>query len=215
MRNLILCICVLLIGACAVSKVKEKSGTGLIVGNFMDEKAKAAFDGLKKKYASAEARGEYVFPDRLPYSLIRSMDSLDLEVMSYYEFDYEKFYLDPSPETLLKCLEEPDDKVYFSIKKDGEITYSLIAVIRNGVWQLGEFGEGWENVIAWLPVKLAEAGTTSYKIFRPCGLEYVVYMRNGEPVFCRITGEEVAVESMCESFVNMIRQGKEDMENRN
>ena len=207
MKNLISCICVLLIVACVASKVKEKSGTRLIVGNFMDEKAKAAFDGLKKKYAS--------FPNRLPYSLIRSIDTLDLEVMPYYEFDYEKFYLDPSPETLLKCLEEPDDKVYFSIKKNGEITYSLIAVKRNGEWQLGEFGEGWGKVIAWLPAKLAEAGTTSYKIFRPCGLEYVVYMRNGEPVFCRITGEEASVESMCESFVNMIRQGKEDMENRN
>ena len=196
MRNLILCVCVLLIGACVDSKVKEKSGTRLIVGNFMDEKAKAAFDGLKKKYASTEARGEYVFPNRLPYSLIRSIDSLDLE-------------------TLLKCLEEPDDKVYFSVKKDGEITYNLIAVKRNGEWQFGEFGEGWGKVIAWLPAKLTEAGTTSYKIFRPCGLEYVVYERNGEPVFCRITGEEASVEGMCESFVNMIRQGKEDMENRN
>lgn len=40
----------------------------------------------------------------------------------------------------------------------------------------------------------------------------MVYDRNGKPVFCRITGEEEdSAEKMCEGFVNMINQGKENM----
>lgn len=197
--------------ACKDSKVNERSDIQPKIGSLMNKEAKIAFEALKNKYAATKARGEYTFPDIMPFTLIREIDSLDVEVMPYYNFDGEKFYNDPSPENIVKALSKPDDHVYFAVKRNGEIMYSLMAVKRNGEWVFGEMGEDWGKVISWIPSRLAEVGATSYKIFRPCGLEYVVYEKAGKPIFCRITGEEVqSAEKLCETFVNMMNQAKED-----
>lgn len=215
MRNLILFVLILFVFACSDSKKNIKIGEDPQVGNLMDGKTKAAFDGLKAEYksmsASIKARGAFTCMDSPPFIVIRDMDSLDVEVMPYYDFDQEKFYKDPSPENILKSLSKPDDKVYFAVKKNSVIMYSLMAAKKDGEWKFDGLSEDWGKVIGWLPSRLAEAGTTSYKIFRPCGLEYVVYERAGKPVFCRITGEEVkSAEKLCESLVNIMTRSEED-----
>lgn len=214
MKNLILLVLILFVFACSDSKKDIKTEKRPEVGNLMDDRARAAFVGLKSMYesmsASMKSRGESSRMDIPPFIVIRDMDSLDVEVMPYYDFNEEKFYEDPSPENIIKNLSKADDKVYFAVKKNGEIMYSMMAVQKGGKWQFDGMSEDWGRIIGWLPAKLLEAGATSYKIFRPCGLEYVVYEKDGKPVFCRITGEEASVEKMCESFVNMINQGKEN-----
>ena len=95
MRYLILFVLISCIFACSDSKKNVKVGEDPKVGNFMNEKAKVAFDGLKMMYksmaASMKARGEFTCMDIPPFIVIRDMDSLDVEVMPYYDFDQEKF----------------------------------------------------------------------------------------------------------------------------
>lgn len=125
MKNLILLVLILFVFACSDSKKDIKTEKRPEVGNLMDDRARAAFVGLKSMYesmsASMKSRGESSRMDIPPFIVIRDMDSLDVEVMPYYDFNEEKFYGDPSPENIIKNLSKADDKVYFAVKKNGEI----------------------------------------------------------------------------------------------
>lgn len=93
----------------------------------------------------------------IPFSFaeILNIDSTNITLLPYYDFDTAIFYEDPSPEKILESLTVSDD-LYFAISKDGYLAYSLLAKKKEDSWVLSRFSENWGEVIKWFPERLQD-----------------------------------------------------------
>ena len=66
--------------------------------------------------------------------------------------------------------------------------------------------EDWEKVVSWLPGKLLNADTKDYKMFTLYAMIYFLFYRDGEPIYCDLTGKEYTPDKACEELVNEVNR---------
>ncbi|HJA13961.1 MAG TPA: hypothetical protein H9796_02610 [Candidatus Butyricimonas faecavium] len=147
----------------------------------------------------------------IPFSFaeILNIDSTNITLLPYYDFDTAIFYEDPSPEKILESLTVSDD-LYFAISKDGCLAYSLLAKKKEDSWVLSRFSENWGEVIKWFPEKLQDADSRDFKIFRAGGIEYFLYYKNGKTIYSTNIGQEISEEILCETILESIHRVDEN-----
>ncbi|WP_292268785.1 hypothetical protein [Butyricimonas sp.] len=206
MKNIIFACLSIILANCSINKDNSNSIDKTKLGNILSNHEMLIVNNMKNFYSIKDASGSRSLPKDMPFSAMSEMDSSNMELLPYYDFDEKAFYNDPSPESILNNLSKSKD-MFFSIKKEGKLMYSMLLKKVGENWRLQRLREDWERIIGWLPERLSTADSKEYIIFRPCGLEYVIYYKGGKPVFCRITGEEISGEKLCETLVEMINIG--------
>lgn len=128
--------------------------------------------------------------DRL-YTSEKEFDKIDFATLPYFELNEEEFISDPSTDNFMNCIHPVADKILYVGKKDNNLGMILEAVNREGEWNQGLCLEGinyFRTNFMWLPQELMTADNKKYYMLNAIGLVYVVFEKNGEPVFCDFIG---------------------------
>ena len=141
-----------------------------------------------------------------PDKTLVELKKCSVEVCPYYEFDVQKFYAAPSPAQILECLSLPQDKACLLGKRTDGTTFLLITIKEGGVWKMESMIEDWEKVVSWLPGKLLNADTKDYKMFTLYATTYFLFYRDGELIYCDLTGKEYTPDKACEELVNEVNR---------
>lgn len=137
------------------------------------------------------------------------IDKYKLSTLSYYRFDHEKFYEDPSEENLQSCM-VPLDKLNIIAERNGEVEWRLVVEKKDNFWTIDRLTNQYGRAISWLCDSLYNAGTKHCKIFvYGSTREFVTYDRHGKSLYFRITGEPISGGHLCEFFVEQYNAGLE------
>jgi len=178
----------------------DKVGEGV---NFpLTEDVNQILDALVERYSTVSRSMLQYEPDKT----LVELKKFSIEACPYYEFDVQKFYAAPSPAQILEGLSLPQDKACLLGKRTDGTTFLLITIKEGGVWKMESMIEDWEKVVSWLPGKLLQADTREYKMFTLYAMTYFLFYRDGEPVYCDLTGKEYTPDKVCEEFVNEVNR---------
>ena len=148
-----------------------------------------------------------------PYVTISNISGSDITVLPYYHFDTDSFYNHPTPDYIPHCLSQPKDEIWFvGLSKSNNQSYKISAKQKDAQWVMQEYTSNWWDLIAWLPEKLEEAHTDSYKIFMVNGQEFITYLKENHPIYRDISGTEIPPHQLSELFLSLIKQRKEMQE---
>ena len=178
----------------------DKVGEGV---NFpLTEDVNQILDALVERYSTVSRSMLQYEPDKT----LVELKKCSVEVCPYYEFDVQKFYAAPSPAQILECLSLPQDKACLLGKRTDGTTFLLITIKEGGVWKMESMIEDWEKVVSWLPGKLLNADTKDYKMFTLYAMTYFLFYRDGELIYCDLTGKEYTPDKACEELVNEVNR---------
>lgn len=178
----------------------DKVGEGVNLP--LTEDVNQILDALVERYSTVSRSMLQYEPDKT----LVELKKCSVEVCPYYEFDVQKFYAAPSPAQILECLSLPQDKACLLGKRTDGTTFLLITIKEGGVWKMESMIEDWEKVVSWLPGKLLNADTKDYKMFTLYAMTYFLFYRDGEPVYCDLTGKEYTPDKACEELVNEVNR---------
>ena len=159
-------------------------------------------DALVERYSTVSRSMLQYEPDKT----LVELKKFSVEACPYYEFDIQKFYSSPSLAQILECLSLPQDKACLLGKRTDGTTFLLMTIKEGGVWKMESMIEDWEKVVSWLPGKLLNADTKDYKMFTLYAMTYFLFYRDGEPVYCDLTGKEYTPDKACEELVNEVNR---------
>ena len=201
----IICIAFLLFNCSnAISDNKKTHGLGVsLTSNEMN-----AISKIKEMVLEFIGKSRTIEPP-FSFTAILNIDSTDVTLLPYYDFDTAIFYKDPSPEKILESLVVSND-LYFAISKDGCLEYSMLAKRKEDAWILSRFSENWGDIIKWFPERLREADSKDFKIFRVGGVEYFLYYKKGKPIYSTNIGKEISEEILCETILESINRAVEN-----
>ena len=168
----------------------------------LTEDVNQILDALVERYSTVSRSMLQYEPDKT----LVELKKCSVEVCPYYEFDVQKFYAAPSPAQILECLSLPQDKACLLGKRTDGTTFLLLTIKEGGVWKMESMIEDWEKVVSWLPGKLLNADTKEYKIFTLYAMTYFLFYRDGEPIYCDLTGKEYTPDKACEELVNEVNR---------
>ena len=178
----------------------DKVGEGV---NFpLTEDVNQILDALVERYSTVSRSMLQYEPDKT----LVELKQFSIEACPYYEFDIQKFYSSPSPAQILECLSLPQDKACLLGKRTDGTTFLLMTIKEGDVWKMESMIEDWEKVVSWLPGKLLNADTKDYKMFTLYAMTYFLFYRDGEPVYCDLTGKEYTPDKACEELVNEVNR---------
>ena len=178
----------------------DKVGEGVNLP--LTEDVNQILDALVERYSTVSRSMLQYEPDKT----LVELKKCSVEVCPYYEFDVQKFYAAPSPAQILECLSLPQDKACLLGKRTDGTTFLLITIKEGGVWKMESMIEDWEKVVSWLPGKLLNADTKDYKMFTLYAMIYFLFYRDGEPIYCDLTGKEYTPDKACEELVNEVNR---------
>ena len=178
----------------------DKVGEGVNLP--LTEDVNQILDALVERYSTVSRSMLQYEPDKT----LVELKKCSVEVCPYYEFDVQKFYAAPSPAQILECLSLPQDKACLLGKRTDGTTFLLITIKEGGVWKMESMIEDWEKVVSWLPGKLLNADTKDYKMFTLYAMTYFLFYRDGEPIYCDLTGKEYTPDKACEELVNEVNR---------
>ena len=178
----------------------DKVGEGV---NFpLTEDVNQILDALVERYSTVSRSMLQYEPDKT----LVELKQFSIEACPYYEFDIQKFYSSPSPAQILECLSLPQDKACLLGKRTDGTTFLLMTIKEGDVWKMESMIEDWEKVVSWLPGKLLNADTKDYKMFTLYAMTYFLFYRDGEPIYCDLTGKEYTPDKACEELVNEVNR---------
>lgn len=178
----------------------DKVGEGVNLP--LTEDVDQILDALVERYSTVSRSMLQYEPDKT----LVELKKCSVEVCPYYEFDVQKFYAAPSPAQILECLSLPQDKACLLGKRTDGTTFLLMTMKEGDVWKMESMIEDWEKVVSWLPGKLLNADTKDYKMFTLYAMTYFLFYRDGEPVYCDLTGKEYTPDKACEELVNEVNR---------
>ncbi|MEJ8781946.1 MULTISPECIES: hypothetical protein [Butyricimonas] len=178
----------------------DKVGEGVNLP--LTEDVNQILDALVERYSTVSRSMLQYEPDKT----LVELKKCSVEVCPYYEFDVQKFYAAPSPAQILECLSLPQDKACLLGKRTDGTTFLLITIKEGGVWKMESMIEDWEKVVSWLPGKLLNADTKDYKMFTLYAMTYFLFYRDGELIYCDLTGKEYTPDKACEELVNEVNR---------
>ena len=178
----------------------DKVGEGVNLP--LTEDVNQILDALVERYSTVSRSMLQYEPDKT----LVELKKCSVEVCPYYEFDVQKFYAAPSPAQILECLSLPQDKACLLGKRTDGTTFLLITIKEGGVWKMESMIEDWEKVVSWLPGKLLNADTKDYKMFTLYAMTYFLFYRDGELIYCDLTGKEYTPDKACEEVVNEVNR---------
>ena len=178
----------------------DKVGEGVNLP--LTEDVNQILDALVERYSTVSRSMLQYEPDKT----LVELKKCSVEVCPYYEFDVQKFYAAPSPAQILECLSLPQDKACLLGKRTDGTTFLLMTIKEGGVWKMESMIEDWEKVVSWLPGKLLNADTKDYKMFTLYAMTYFLFYRDGEPIYCDLTGKEYTPDKACEELVNEVNR---------
>ena len=178
----------------------DKVGEGVNLP--LTEDVNQILDALVERYSTVSRSMLQYEPDKT----LVELKKCSVEVCPYYEFDVQKFYAAPSPAQILECLSLPQDKACLLRKRTDGSTFLLITIKEGGVWKMESMIEDWEKVVSWLPGKLLNADTKDYKMFTLYAMTYFLFYRDGELIYCDLTGKEYTPDKACEELVNEVNR---------
>ena len=178
----------------------DKVGEGVNLP--LTEDVNQILDALVERYSTVSRSMLQYEPDKT----LVELKKCSVEVCPYYEFDVQKFYAAPSPAQILECLSLPQDKACLLGKRTDGTTFLLMTMKEGDVWKMESMIEDWEKVVSWLPGKLLNADTKDYKMFTLYAMTYFLFYRDGEPVYCDLTGKEYTPDKACEELVNEVNR---------
>ena len=178
----------------------DKVGEGVNLP--LTEDVNQILDALVERYSTVSRSMLQYEPDKT----LVELKKFSVEACPYYEFDIQKFYFSPSPAQILECLSLPQDKACLLGKRTDGTTFLLITIKEGGVWKMESMIEDWEKVVSWLPGKLLNADTKEYKMFTLYTMTYFLFYRDGEPIYCDLTGKEYTPDKACEELVNEVNR---------
>lgn len=168
----------------------------------LTEDVNQILDALVERYSTVSRSMLQYEPDKT----LVELKKFSIEACPYYEFDVQKFYAAPSPAQILECLSLPQDKACLLGKRTDGTTFLLMTIKEGGVWKMESMIEDWEKVVSWLPGKLLNADTKDYKMFTLYAMTYFLFYRDGEPIYCDLTGKEYTPDKVCEELVNEVNR---------
>lgn len=178
----------------------DKVGEGVNLP--LTEDVNQILDALVERYSTVSRSMLQYEPDKT----LVELKKCSVEVCPYYEFDVQKFYAAPSPAQILEGLSLPQDKACLLGKRTDGTTFLLITIKEGGVWKMESMIEDWEKVVSWLPGKLLNADTKDYKMFTLYAMTYFLFYRDGELIYCDLTGKEYTPDKACEELVNEVNR---------
>ena len=178
----------------------DKVGEGVNLP--LTEDVDQILDALVERYSTVSRSMLQYEPDKT----LVELKKFSVEACPYYEFDIQKFYSSPSLAQILECLSLPQDKACLLGKRTDGTTFLLMIIKEGGVWKMESMIEDWEKVVSWLPGKLLNADTKDYKMFTLYAMTYFLFYRDGEPVYCDLTGKEYTPDKACEELVNEVNR---------
>ena len=178
----------------------DKVGEGVNLP--LTEDVNQILDALVERYSTVSRSMLQYEPDKT----LVELKKCSVEVCPYYEFDVQKFYAAPSPAQILECLSLPQDKACLLGKRTDGTTFLLMTIKEGGVWKMESMIEDWEKVVSWLPGKLLNADTKDYKMFTLYAMTYFLFYRDGELIYCDLTGKEYTPDKACEELVNEVNR---------
>ncbi|OUN62020.1 MULTISPECIES: hypothetical protein [unclassified Butyricimonas] len=178
----------------------DKVGEGVNLP--LTEDVDQILDALVERYSTVSRSMLQYEPDKT----LVELKKFSVEACPYYEFDIQKFYSSPSLAQILECLSLPQDKACLLGKRTDGTTFLLMTIKEGGVWKMESMIEDWEKVVSWLPGKLLNADTKDYKMFTLYAMTYFLFYRDGEPVYCDLTGKEYTPDKACEELVNEVNR---------
>ena len=178
----------------------DKVGEGVNLP--LTEDVNQILDALVERYSTVSRSMLQYEPDKT----LVELKKCSVEVCPYYEFGVQKFYAAPSPAQILECLSLPQDKACLLGKRTDGTTFLLITIKEGGVWKMESMIEDWEKVVSWLPGKLLNADTKDYKMFTLYAMTYFLFYRDGELIYCDLTGKEYTPDKACEELVNEVNR---------
>ena len=178
----------------------DKVGEGVNLP--LTEDVNQILDALVERYSTVSRSMLQYEPDKT----LVELKQFSIEACPYYEFDIQKFYSSPSPAQILECLSLPQDKACLLGKRTDGTTFLLITIKEGGVWKMESMIEDWEKVVSWLPGKLLNADTKDYKMFTLYAMTYFLFYRDGELIYCDLTGKEYTPDKACEELVNEVNR---------
>ena len=178
----------------------DKVGEGVNLP--LTEDVNQILDALVERYSTVSRSMLQYEPDKT----LVELKKCSVEVCPDYEFDVQKFYAAPSPAQILECLSLPQDKACLLGKRTDGTTFLLITIKEGGVWKMESMIEDWEKVVSWLPGKLLNADTKDYKMFTLYAMTYFLFYRDGELIYCDLTGKEYTPDKACEELVNEVNR---------
>lgn len=168
----------------------------------LTEDVNQILDALVERYSTVSRSMLQYEPDKT----LVELKKFSVEACPYYEFDVQKFYSSPSPAQILECLSLPQDKACLLGKRTDGTTFLLMTIKEGGVWKMESMIEDWVKVVSWLPGKLLNADTKDYKMFTLYAMTYFLFYRDGEPIYCDLTGKEYTPDKACEELVNEVNR---------
>lgn len=201
-------VLLILVSACAGKEV-DKKGTTLESNCSLAGIEFQILEKVRAKHQNILTRSGEI-PE--PMNTLRKMDTSQISICPYYDFDVERFYALPSPEMLLECLSPSETQIGYVWEQDEQTILRLDVVKKEGEWDILKVIYDWQKVIAWLPEKLLQADSKSYRHFGVFGNEFIVYYRNQKPVYHTITGKDISGEEICQFIIDKMQNKGQLME---
>jgi hypothetical protein len=123
--------------------------------------------------------------------LPRSLEESRITAIPYYMLDVDSFLARPSMDSLQDHARLVPDKMYYMVMQDEAIKLCCVArQQQDSTWDLQEMIYGQEDLLAWLPARLARDNARDFRWLEVLGRPYVWYYRDGQPVLCMPSGIE-------------------------
>lgn len=203
---------ILIAVACSDKKMNPLSEKIAGIDKPLNEVEMRLLKDLQKEYIGYfTSRSENVDE---PFKTLIEMDSFEFSVCPAYELDIDRFYMNPSAEMLLACLSPLKNQIWFAGKQANGKSVRLDFLKEGERWRLSGSINDFGKVVSWLPMALAKADSRRYMEFNVFGHEYVVYLKNGKPIYHRITGDEISADRLCEYIMESINVTQENLKFR-
>ena len=216
MRTFVLFISTLFVISCSTpSDSNVKNGDignyGIAISAPAQEAVKSLQDMLKI-YQNGESRST-TSPS---FDALFRMDSTNVALLPYYEFNTDAFYENPAPENIIPNL-SPSKDMYIALVENDLITASFRTHKTGTKWEIRGYTESCVRTLACLSDKFKESDSCDYKIFRCGGSEFYIFTINGKIVFYDSLGQTISGNKLCSTLLQLLnkaRSGNEWLQKR-
>ena len=208
MKKAILYILIVLFCACTDTKLNDKTeGDKSSIKSSLSLKQISAINDLKKEY---EYRKQNLSRSSMGYEeVLTHLDNYTVIPIDHRSLNVEKFYQNPTPQTLKTCFERDSNNLYFEAKQGDKTVFRFDMQPHKDHWIMRSFIPEWGKAMSWLPNKLASAKTNEYLLLTGNGDEFIAIKTNDQTKFFNLRGQEYNEEKLCEFFLNKINLSKQ------
>lgn len=206
MKNICIFIICLFFVSCSIEKSSNSQKTiGYVLTNQEQKAVKDVRNEIKSFIGDNATRSDDVPAAFLDIS---NLNNFRLSFLPYYDFDIDKFYADPSPENMRRCIKLIPSLKWILAREGDYIKFKILVEKKNDSWRFMRHADEWGRILTWLGDTLKE--TSSYKLFLFEHREFFEIEKSGTFSYYTSLGQPFSEDKLCEYFVEMMNQKLEN-----